>query len=381
MYTAGGSFPQVRFLYGLGLNPVGGVKCTLSVGDGISIGGSMSLDAPNKEIDTASPSENGNTQYQIVWDLDADSVPVNEWTIVRPVGFTDGLEVAGLLNPGPAHSVSTDLPTAEEDNPASTGSPVREVTTLTSGNPSASGSPVREVTTLTSGNPSASGSPVREVTTLTSGNPSVSGASVREVTTDTNIVGDLSRPADNGRPYTQSGGDVGFQVDGVEAGTRAALNLVAGVGVQLIPDPALPQGPAVEYITDESYTELGRSGVIDCVNDTPGDTYEILTVPAPYVKAIALRAIVRLVALTGFVDQPQISIRHAIGGGANVAAIQSLTFTTGGAFVADIPLGNPGTRRPRSATGQQLHVELEALSTGTSYQVEVIVYGQLTRGQ
>ncbi|KKM15473.1 hypothetical protein LCGC14_1695710, partial [marine sediment metagenome] len=155
MYTAGGSFPQLRFLFGGGLNPVGGVQATLSVGDGIVIGGTMTLDAPLKFLNTGGPVQNGTTQFQIIWDLDADGIAADEWILIRPTGFTLGLELPGFMFPGPAHSVFTIDALTAIGSPPETGGPVRETNPITSGSPPQTGGPVRVTATLTSGSPPA----------------------------------------------------------------------------------------------------------------------------------------------------------------------------------------------------------------------------------
>ena len=355
MHTAGGSFPQVRFLYGSELRSSDHAQATLSVGDGITIGGTMAIDAPNKWIDTSSPIEAGATLYQIVWDLDADSIPVDEWLIIRPVGFFSGFESAGLLNPGTAHSVNALL-----------GSPL-------TANPTETGGPVDEGTALSSGNPTETGGPVDEGTALSSANPATTGGPVDEATGDTDLTGsDLSRPAAGGRPYTRGGGTVGVEIDGGgSVGDRQEINWESqGPGLTLEPLPGLPLGPLVGFRVD-GVIELGRA-TVDAVLDAADTTYPILDVDALGLSNVGpLKVIARLIAQTGVSVQPTLALGTNGASFDNQAATQALSLTVADT-VEDLTMQSPSVE---AGAGDVVTLRLVGQATATTYQVEVIVYG------
>jgi hypothetical protein len=362
MYTAGGSFPQLHFLYGTGLDPVGGTLATLSVGDGITIGGAMTLNVPGKYLNTGSPVENGNTQYQIIWDLDADGVGSGTWVILRTVGFTVGFDVAGLLNPGPAQQLNTamaeDLP---GDNPTSTAGSVRETSTLTDASPSLTGGSVRETVMLTLGNPSATAGPVRETT---AGGDYPGNISARV-------------PA---RAHSEPGW-INFQTDGVGVGgDQPTANLLDSAS-----DPTEPRGsqagaPASGDVKAVASLELGALDQVGALVTTPGtdltapaDTV-LVTVPAGF-EYVIFGASVRCEAATA------ISIPGTAGIGFNGAAdnlfsSQLMTSLTAQDDAYDYPVGGESVVAP---AGSVISFGVDTGATGASQTGEVILFGYARR--
>jgi len=138
----------------------GDTPTTLSVGDGITIGGAATLNVAGKSVDNVS----SGTLYQIIWDLGTDSVPEGDYRMLRPTSIANGTarppgNFGGFIG-GAAIQVYTG--TSTSDNPGIISSPVSALTTLSDAGVSVTVSPTDQLTALGIITPDLTTSPVDE---------------------------------------------------------------------------------------------------------------------------------------------------------------------------------------------------------------------------
>ena len=366
------TFPQLRFLYNVGQDPVGGSIASLSVGDGIPIGPGMSLDGGGLFLNTGDPTGNGPTLFQIVWDLDADGVPDDEWMMIRGVGFLSGFDTIGLLFSGPAQQVFAlaDTSATGTGSPTETGGPVREVIAITSGNPPATGGPAREVLALTGGSPPSTGGPAREILALTGGSPASTGGPVREVLAESSITPDLIARIPN-RPSFSPDGVIGWQTNAAEDGARPELNLVDAtpMGQALTGSSALPLGPRAMLDIDGTI-ELGRV-TLDCVGGSDLPVVDMAALGFTAVAVLAIKA--RAIDIQVVTSDPDVSLGTNAATFDDQAAAQTVAFVDpAGAQTRELVLVSP---RIELGPTDVLRVQLDVAAVATAYSIEFVIYG------
>jgi hypothetical protein len=363
--------PACRFQHGNPIRKQALPDCTLSIGDGFTIAPGATLNVGDSRIDGLV--NDGTTVHQIVWDYAADGVSDYAQVLVKAYGFTVGQEIPSLFTGSPGYLITT-RPSADAPGgagtPLDTSGPVQEILAMTDASPQQTSGPVQEILTKTDASPLDTSGPVQEVLTKTDASPTETSGPVQEIVTGTNLDSNLAQPVAT-RPANQDGGDFGFQLDGVEQSVRDEIDFVSSSlpGQAIEPDPVLPQGPEIGWRLD-GVVELGRA-TVDAVNDAAATVYSILDLAAAGLdKVAALQVKVRLVAISGLVAQPTLSL-GTNGTRDDQAGTQALTLTVVDQ-VEDLTMASPAKL---ARSGETIGLQLDGQATATTYQVEVVVYG------
>jgi hypothetical protein len=379
-FTAGGTQPRVRFLYGRALNPVGGAIASLSVGDGIPIGGTLSLDAGDDSLFSV-PVDNGSTLYQIIWDLDADGVPDDEWVVFRPVGFTPGFETAGLLEPGTCHSFVTlgSLPSPPDVNDKQIAGPPQQIQALSDASTPQTAGPPQQIQALSDSSVKQTAGPPQQIQALSDSSVKQTAGPPQQITAEADYFGKIAArvPA---RAHSQPGW-VNFQLDGADqGGDQQNVNLLDSAS-----DPTEPRGsqtgaPFTGDVKAVASFELGALDQVGALVTTPGidltapaDT-TLFTVPSGF-ELIVFGASVRCEAATA-ISSPATARIGFNGPASNLFSAQLLVALTAQDDAYDYPVGGESVIAP---AGSVIVFRVDAGATGTSQSGEVSLFGYLRR--
>ena len=363
----------------------GDTPATLSVGDGIAIGGTATLDVANRKVvGVTGGAPSPATLYQIIWDLDADSVPAQTFRTLRIVARPNGASGPpapgndGAYRGGATVVVFSGLGAAQSD-PSITSSPVVEAVAESDQAPAITSSPVVEAIAETDASPAITSSPV--VGAVAEGDlppQIVSSPVVEAIAEQSPAVPNLARQAGSSLPYMRPGGVQQWQSNaGDIAVPRPSVNfqnIVDAVG--FAPGPRDSQivsrggDPLALGAYLASVVELGRV-TIDAVNDPVGTLYDLVNLGAlgETQDAAVVSVIAVLRSVSGFVSAPDVGVGTSAPYDQQ-APIVTLTGSTVGK--TEIPVA---AVRQTLKPADTLRARLVAQASAGAYVFDLVAYG------